>query len=87
MRSGDKGSRNAFSIIMQTLTSDAIEEYVESRSVVMDGRFLRLGLADVASLSAMNADTTLLSADLGLFLAALEQGSRATNFNQFRDPL
>lgn len=85
MRSGDKGSRDAFSVIMQTLTCDAVEEYVESRGVVLDDRFARLGLADVASLGAMEADTTLLTADLGLFLAALDQGSRATNFNHIRD--
>jgi len=85
MRSGDKSSRDAFSVIMQTLMSDAAEEYVESKSVVADDRFARLGLADVASLGAMDAHTTLLTADLGLFLAALNQGNRATNFNHLRD--
>ncbi|MFC5342672.1 hypothetical protein ACETK8_05945 [Brevundimonas staleyi] len=85
IRSGDKSSNDGFSIILQSLTVDAAEEYVASRDVVIDSRFPRLGLADVATLGAIDAETTLLTTDLGLFLAALGQGSQATNFNHLRD--
>jgi hypothetical protein len=53
---------------------------------VQDKDFLRLGLTDVAILELLRNSYTLLTVDLDLYLAALQRGMEATNFNHVRFP-
>lgn len=60
------------------------EVYVKSEDAVDATEFARLGLTDAAWLIALDRETTLLTLDLGLFLAACERGLMAQNFNHLR---
>jgi hypothetical protein len=62
------------------LVSTAREIYVPSLSAAKRAEFRRLGLTDSATLEASRADVHILSADLGLYLAAVRAGYSAANF-------
>ncbi|WP_285669956.1 hypothetical protein [Paralimibaculum aggregatum] len=64
----------------------AREHYEPSRGVTEAPEYLRLGLADTAWLAVLDRETELLTVDLGLYLAALDRGLPARNFNHLRDP-
>ena len=60
------------------------ETDIESRLAVDHAAFRRLGLADAALLTLMpevSGEALLLTADLGLYLAASEAGRKALNWN------
>jgi hypothetical protein len=61
------------------------EIYVESRNAARRPEFMRLGLTDCALLDALRPTHTLLTADFGLYRAALERGLDAENFNHLRE--
>jgi hypothetical protein len=65
---------------------DQIEEaYIESRVGVRQAEFMRLGLTDsVLLLASSNPSMVLVTADLGLYLAAARRGLDAINFNHHR---
>jgi hypothetical protein len=66
-------------------TRVAEEVYVESRSLMNDRVFIRLGLADVSVLSLAVAGVVVLTADFNLYLEAETRGLQAINFNHLRD--
>ena len=75
--------------IMQTLsyyTTHLIDEkYHESRQVVADYDFPRLGLTDSAWLCLLEPNTIFLTDDLDLYLAALKRKIKAHNFTHMRE--
>jgi hypothetical protein len=56
------------------------EIYVPSLEASNRTEFRRLGLTDAAILEAAKEDLHILSADLGLYLAAIKAGYSAANF-------
>ena len=65
------------------------EEVVVRSAVASSGsEFNRLGLTDSALLEVATEETPLITVDVDLYLAALENGQiRAVNFNHYRDHL
>lgn len=63
----------------------ADEHYCESRRATTREEFIRLGLTDSVILHEMADDFILLTDDLGLYLAAIDEGYSAQNFNHLRD--
>lgn len=63
------------------------ERYVPSGEVTVAfaPEFARLGLTDAVWLSCLGKTTTLVTADLDLYLASLSRGLTALNFNHLRD--
>lgn len=61
------------------------EQHVESRIAMADPRYLALGLADAVLLTLARQGCSLLTADLGLYLAAVRAGHNATNYNHIRE--
>lgn len=70
--------------IFRQLISELPEKHVPSAVACERNEFFRLGLVDAATLEAAGTDYTVLTTDLGLYLAALKTGD-AVNFNHFRD--
>jgi hypothetical protein len=65
--------------------SDGIEEwYAESKVAVTRNEFYRLGLTDSCLLDIATTPHMLLTADLPLYLAALNLGLDVENFNHIR---
>lgn len=68
-------------VIIKTTT----EYYYESRRAADSNVFIRLGLADAALMGTCDSQISLITADLDLYLAALNNGHEALNFNHIRD--
>lgn len=60
------------------------ERFEESRSVVRDGSFERLGLADAAISVLCRRDVLVLTEDLDLYTALSGRGVDAVNFSHVR---
>jgi hypothetical protein len=60
--------------------STSKEIYVPSLDASRRSEFRRLGLTDAATLESAKANVHILSADVGLYLAAIEAGYSAANF-------
>lgn len=60
------------------------EHYVESRQAAERKEFVRLGLTDAVLLNTTAEAHVLLTADLDLYLAAVNDGRSAVNFNHYR---
>ncbi len=76
--------RQIFEAFSQVLL-DLPEEYVTSQEAATLPVFVRLGLTDAVLLQAATSDVVILTADLQLYLAALQEGREAVNFNHIRD--
>jgi hypothetical protein len=63
----------------------AREQHIPARDVIGTQLYLRLGLTDAAILSIEEPDVHLLTTDVNLYIAAIRQGRKATNFNHLRD--
>lgn len=64
---------------------DAMDErYCPSIEAASDPEFLSLGVADSAWLGALEPAVTLITDDLGLYLAALRRGANVQNFTHMR---
>jgi hypothetical protein len=61
------------------------EQHVPSKDASARPEFLRLGLSDAALLEINKADVTMLTADGKLWIAALDAGYEALNFNYIRE--
>lgn len=61
------------------------ESYEKSSEIGNHKLFPRLGLTDCGLLSLVEADTPLITVDLGLYLAACERSTKAVNFNHVRE--
>jgi hypothetical protein len=65
---------------------NAAETYVKSARVAANPRFFMLGLSDATWIEALDGKAAiLLTADLGLYLAASHQGLSAINFTHLRE--
>jgi len=67
------------------IVTSSVEVYIRSSDAVQGDYFIRLGLTDSVILNCLSSETTLLTADMDLFLAALNSGNKAVNFNHIRD--
>ena len=71
---------------LQILIEDSSEIVVKSIQASRNYTFVRLGLTDAALLEAISEEIPLLTVDLDLYLAALENGSEnSVNFTHFRN--
>ncbi len=61
------------------------EVHIECRTGVGRLELPRLGFTDCTLLEVCASGAQLLTVDLGLYLAAMNQGSQALNFNHFRN--
>jgi hypothetical protein len=68
----------------RSLVQEIEEHYDESRAVVGDAVFERLGLADAAIATVCSRGILVLTADLDLHLALQFRGIDALNFNHVR---
>lgn len=71
--------------VLGQIISESPEIYVRSADAVQNREYIRLGLTDSALISASTENTVLLTTDLGLYLALLDRGMNAENFNHMRD--
>jgi hypothetical protein len=62
------------------LVADSKEVYVPSFEALLRPEFRRIGLTDAAMLEMGKNELHILSADVGLYLAALQAGYAASNF-------
>ena len=70
---------------IKTQIEQLIEVYVESNQSVQDYAFRPLGLTDTTLLLALDKETTLLTADAGLYEQARSRGHRVVNFHHVRE--
>lgn len=72
---------------LQRAIETTIEIIVPSAEASLREEFIGLGLADAALLTVVNSDRPLLTDDLQLYLAALQNDENAAlYFNHFREP-
>lgn len=67
------------------IISQFSETYVPSKQAAGASEFSWLGLADTVWLEGVNADTTIMTADAKLHVAALKRGLLSINFNHLRE--
>ena len=71
---------------LRVLIEESREIVILSSRASSNNAFVRLGLTDAVLLEAISEETPLLTDDLNLYLAALENGSeRSVNFTHLRD--
>lgn len=67
------------------IINSTVEKVIESRLAVQRPEYLRLGLTDAVLLAlTQSLKGTLLTVDLGLYLAALDAGLEAINYNHIK---
>ena len=77
--------RSALLDALGAFSAEVEERYVATEAAASSAVFSRLGVADAAWLHCAKAGFELLTDDLALYLAALNHGLAATNFNHLRD--
>jgi hypothetical protein len=70
--------------VLKQMLSQFTERFVPSAEAASLPEFLRLGIADSATLHTPPADSVLLTDDLPLYLQASKLGHRAFNFNHLQ---
>lgn len=78
-------ARTKILIFFSEYIKSANERYCESRQAITRKEFIRLGLTDSVLLHEMTDSFILLTADLDLYLAAINEGYKAVNFNHLRE--
>jgi hypothetical protein len=63
------------------------EQYVISRDAALDAEFSRFWLTDSATLRELRNGHVLWTSDFHLYVAALQRGFHAVNFNELRSSL
>lgn len=71
--------------VIRGFVGRAEEIHISGEKAVSSELFIRLGYTDSAILEASAGGRVLLTTDLGLYLAALEKGLQAINFNHLRE--
>lgn len=71
--------------VLSRLMGFVEEVYLQSKVLVRDPGFGRLGLADCSLLHALDDGAVLLTDDLPLYLEARRRGWQATNFTHLRE--
>lgn len=69
---------------LASLLGNQEERHVPAVEIVTNQHFLRLGVADCGLLSILDKNTVLLTADVALYLAAMQTQETALNFNHLR---
>jgi hypothetical protein len=80
----DEPARSEAFLTFGRFIQENSEQFVSSRTAVQESEFIRLGLTDVVSLVTTQPPHHLLTDDLDLYLAALNRGREASNFNHIR---
>ncbi|MXX53004.1 MAG: hypothetical protein F4Z35_03400 [Dehalococcoidia bacterium] len=71
---------------LRRVIQNCVEIIVESNAASSRREFVRLGLSDAALLEVVSEETPLITVDVNLYLAVLEEGRNAAlNFNHLRD--
>jgi hypothetical protein len=82
----DPALTHIFTIFRLLMTSNVTtERFVQSDVAAARPEFIRLGLTDAALLHIADDSHILLTADVDLYLAALNDGKNAQNFNHLRN--
>jgi hypothetical protein len=82
---GDDKLSIRLSSILSSLIDQADERYVTSAHACTVGEYPRLGLTDAGILESVSGDLPLLTADLGLYVAAASKVPNGSfNFNHMR---
>jgi len=77
--------RSEIALTLRQFTLNGTEKLLPSRVAVERPEFIRLGLTDAMLLEAGFAAGIILTADFGLYDAALRAGIEAENFNHIRE--
>ncbi|MCJ2060953.1 hypothetical protein MKL09_31090 [Methylobacterium sp. J-048] len=77
--------RRAIMETFRSLIAGNREYYIESAIVAARDEYHRLGITDSAILQCGSPDREILTADAGLYVAAMQLGMHATNFNHKRE--
>jgi len=85
LRQTREPDRSRVTLMLGSLILERDERYVISKDVVTEKTFGRLGLTDAALIFAARKNGVLLSADVNLYLAALDEGIEALNFAHLYD--
>jgi hypothetical protein len=80
----DEPARTRIYEMFRLLIAAGNEQYVQSNAAALAAEFTRLGLTDVVVMEVSQAPRSLLTTDLDLYLAALDRGLAAVNFNHIR---
>lgn len=78
-------ARSSILAVLKKVIATSNEVYVTSKLASEHEEFFRLGLTDAAAIESLTGESTLLTADLDLHVAALTAGRLSINFNQVRD--
>lgn len=81
---GDPAKSHVFEVL-RSIVASSEETYVPSQKASERPEFVRLGLTDASLIEISSDETTVLTADLDLYLAVVSKGSPAINFNHVRD--
>ncbi len=84
IRQIDTDTANLLLDSLKILVKTILEIYTPSEQLVDQNYYFRLGLTDVGLLKIIKDGAMLLTTDLDLYLAALEMGAHAENFNHLR---
>jgi hypothetical protein len=71
--------------VFRTVIANSEETYVPSRKASERDEFVRLGLTDASLVDTSTDEITVLTTDLDLYLAVMNKGASAINFNHVRD--
>ena len=77
--------RSEISATLASMTKRTEERFVNSSDAMDRPEYGRLGLADSVLLKLAETGATLLTDDLGLYLAATSSGLAAINYNHLRE--
>ena len=78
-------AKSEIMLVLKYLIEKFDEEYVHSKEVVKRQEFVRLGLADATLLELSSRGATVVTTDLSLYLAIMDSGKEAVNFNHIRN--
>lgn len=78
-------ARDKIYLSLKILVKKCSEVYIASSSGSDREEFVRLGLTDAVLLELSDPDTTLITTDLDLYIAAAKLGKKVINFNHYRD--
>lgn len=76
---------DAASAVLAGIARDHAETYVPTIKAAAHPAYRRLGVTDAVLLTLTASGGTLLTADLDLYLAALQAGHAAQNYNHIRE--
>jgi hypothetical protein len=76
--------RSALFARLEAWLPTLLEHYQATSLAVAEPEFIRLGLSDCAWFGCVDRETELITADLELYLAALQRGLTVTNFAHLR---